>query len=209
MKIGPVVLKLRLADTRFENRIAGAAELAYALQGALQKEMAFVIQLTETVTSNTLDNGISQKITERFGVVVMLDNSTTQKDKTGLTAYDSLFEIRSQLFGALLGWQMDGADSLVSYGGGKVLGINRAQFWYQFEFEADLRICDSVDVGRDELEDFDSIYAQWVMTPSAKIPAVRIPIDDPDMESIIDFTDDPTDGEFGRGFGIKFDIADK
>ena len=209
MKIGPIVLKLRLAGTQFENRIAGAAELAYALQGALQKEMAFIIQLSETVTKNELDNGISQKITERFGVVVMLDNSTTQKDKTGLTAYDSLFEIRAQLFGALLGWQMDGMESLVSYGGGKVLGINRAQFWYQFEFEADLRISDMVDVGRDGLEDFNSIYAQWVLAPSAKIPVVRIPIDDPDMETIVDFTDDPTDGDFGRGFGIPFEVANK
>ena len=53
MKLGPIVLKLRAADTRFENRIAGAAELAAALEGTLQKEMAFVIQLDENATPNT------------------------------------------------------------------------------------------------------------------------------------------------------------
>jgi hypothetical protein len=209
MKIGPIVLKIRLANTRFENRVAGAAELAYALQGSLQKEMAFVIQLAETASKNELDNGINQTITERFGVVVMLDNATTQKDKTGLTAYDELFDVRAELLGALLGWQMDDMDSVISYGGGKVLGINRAQFWYQFEFEADMRISDMVDVGRNDLEDFNTIYAQWILAPSAKIPVVRIPINDPDMESIIDFTDDPTDGAFGKGFGMKFEVADK
>ena len=191
MKIGPIVLRLRLCNTRFTNYIAGAAELSYALQGSLQKEMAFVIQLSETVEPNKLDSGISQIVTERFGIIVALDNSQEQKDKTGLTAYDQLYEVRQELFGALLGWQMEGMDSLVSYAGGKVLGINRAQFWYQFEFEADFRIMDMVDVGRDELEDFDSIYAQWIMAPSGKLPAVRIPVDDPDMETIIDFTDDP------------------
>ena len=122
--------------------------------------------------------------------------------------YDSLFEIREELFNALLGWQMDGMDSLVSYGGGKVLGINRAQFWYQFEFEADVRIVDRVDVGRDTLNDFDTIYAQWVMTPSADLPVENLPITifDPDMTSIVDFTDNPDDGAFGKGFGMKFDI---
>jgi len=209
MKIGPIVLRLRLCDTRFTNYIAGAAELSYALQGSLQKEMAFVIQLSETVEPNKLDSGISQIITERFGVIVALDNSQEQKDKTGLTAYDQLYEVRQELFEALLGWQMEGMDSLVSYAGGKVLGINRAQFWYQFEFEADFRITDMVDVGRDELEDFNSIYAQWIMAPSGKLPAIRIPVDDPDMETIIDFTDDPRYGAFGSGFGIKFDTCTK
>jgi hypothetical protein len=209
MKIGPIVLRLRLANTRFSNYIAGAAELSLALQGTLQKEMAFVIQLSETVDSNKLDSGISQKVTERFGIVVALDNSSTQKDKTGLTAYDQLFEVRNELFGALLGWQMEDMDSLVSYAGGKILGINRAQFWYQFEFEADFRIMDMVDVGRSDLEDFDSIYAQWILAPSGKLPVVRIPVDDPDMESIINFTDDPRYGAFGSGFGIKFDVVGK
>ena len=172
MRIGPIVLKLRLANTRFENRIAGAAELAYALKGTLQAEMAFVIQLAETATANDHDSGINQKISERFGIIVMLDNATTQKDKTGLTAYDTLFEIRAQLFAAILGWQIDGAESIVSYAGGKVLGINRAQFWYQFEFEVVTRIDDDdgVDVGRDSLDDFDEIYAQYVLAPSANLP---------------------------------------
>lgn len=207
MRLGPIVLKLRLANTRFENRIAGAAELAFSLKGSLLAEMAFVVQLSEASSPNVYDSGINQKITERFGIIVMLKNDVSQKDKTGLTAYDSLFEIRKELLKALLGWQIPGTESLVSYGGGRVLGINRAQFWYQFEFEAMTRIDDNdgIDVGRDKLENFDIIYAQWVMKPSAKLPTIAIPIDDPDMSSIVDFTDNPDDGAFGKGFGIKFE----
>ncbi len=219
MRLGPIVLKLRLAETRFGEFIAGAAELAYALAGTLKREMAFVIQLGETASANTVDSGINQKIIERFGVIVMLDNGTSDEDKTGLTAYDSLFEIRAELFGALLGWQIPGTESLVSYGGGSVLGINRAQFWFQFEFEAVTRIGedDGIDVGRDDLEDFDTIYAQWAITgPDGKQFAdvtddfwtdVLGKIYPPDMESIVDFTDDPRDGGFAKGFGIKFEIS--
>lgn len=211
MRLAPIVLKLRLANTRFKNKIAGAAELAFALRGTLMEEMAFVVQLSETASPNTLDSGISQKITERFGIIIMLKNDVSQKDKTGLTAYDSLFEIRAELFKALLGWQMDEAESLVSYSGGKVLGINRAQFWWQMEFEVTTRIDDDdgVDVGEDKLDNFDSIYAQWVIAPSAKLPVGEIPIDNPDMSSIVDFTDNPDDGAFGKGFGLRFDVYER
>ncbi len=231
MRIGPLVLKLRLASTRFENRIGGAAELALALQGTLQAEMAFVIPLSETASDNKLDNEVEQRLTERFGVVVALQNDTTDKDKTGLTAYDSLFEIRAEIWKALLGWKIDGAESYpISYRGGRVLGINRAQFWYQFEFSVDAWIGqeDGVDVDRKDLDDFDKIYAQWAITgpygkefvswedffgpgafkkgfgPSFDVHALE-PLD---MGSIVDFTEDPRDGAFGAGFGIRFDVSE-
>lgn len=216
MRIGPIVLKLRLASTRFENRIAGAAELSLALQGTLQAEMAFVIQLSEAAADNKHDNEVEQRLTERFGVVVALDNGTSDKDKTGLTAYDSLFATRAEIWKALLGWKMDGAESYpISYRGGRVLGINRAQFWYQFEFSVDAWIGqeDGIDVGRDDLDNFDKIYAQWAITgPQGKQfadwPDFGDGIAPPDMESIVDFTEDPRDGAFGPGFGIRFDVSE-
>lgn len=214
MKIGQIVLKLRLAETRFENRIGGAAELALAMTYALQKEMAFVVQMAETAKANMLDSGVSQLITERFAVIVALDNATSDRDKMGLTAYDSLFDIRTQIFSAILGWQMDGAESLVSYAAGRVVKVDRAFLWYQFEFLVDTRIDDDdgVDVGADELGYFDDIYAQWILSPSLKSVAVEgasalpISIVDPDMTSIIDFTVNPVvDGDFSRAFRLDFD----
>jgi len=210
MKIGPIALKLRLAETRFGNLVGGAAELAFALRGTLQKEMAFVVQLAETVNPNQYDSGINQKISERFGVIVALDNGTSDRDKTGLTAYDSLFEIRAELFKALLGWQIPETEDLVSYGGGRILGIDRARFWYQFEFVTGTRINDEdgVDSGVEDLVDFDTIYAQWVLSPSANLPVTGVPVEafELDMESIVDFTSNPdVDGSFGFGFGLGFD----
>ena len=231
MRLGPIALKLRLADTRFENKVAGAAELAFALQdgASLREEMAFVIQISETVAANTLDSGINQKITERFGIIVMLNNALSDKDKTGLTAYDSLYEVRQELFKALLGWQVTGTESLVSYGGGRLLGINRAQMWYQFEFETTDRVDDDdgVDVGASSLDSFDEIYAQWAIDgPDGKKFAewhefgferefgagfaerFDSRLYPPNMETVVDFTDDPKDGSFGKGFGIPFKVTE-
>jgi hypothetical protein len=110
MLLSPIVLKIRNQDTVFGPYIGGSADLAKAMQYSLNKEAAFVIQLAETVTPNNYDNSINQTITERFAVVVALDNGTSDRDKLGLIAYDRLELIRNQLFRALLGWQMPNLD---------------------------------------------------------------------------------------------------
>lgn len=213
MQLSPIVLKIRAQETEFGNYIGGAAELALAMEYSLTKEAAFVIQLAETATPNDYDSTINQKISERFAVVVALDNGTSDRDKMGLIAYDRLQGIRTELFGAILGWQMPGAEGLIEYSGGKVLGINRAWLWYQFEFSVDTRITDSdgTDNGADDLGWFDTIYAQYILAPSANLPQENIPVNfDVDMTQIIDFTTNPNiDGAFGNGFGQVFDIVNR
>ena len=217
MLLSPIILKIRAQETEFGNYIGGSADLANAMEYTLVKEAAFVIQLAESVTPNNYDNSINQTITERFAVVVALDNGTTDKDKLGLIAYDRLELIRSQLFKALLGWQMPctnnagpKTDGLTSYAGGKVLGINRAWLWYQFEFSIDTDINDDddgIDNGADDLGLFDTIYAQYILAPSANLPQIHAPVNfDVDMTQAIDFTSNPAvDGAFGKGFGQVFD----
>ena len=84
MQIGQIALKIRLADTRFNNRVFGAAELALALEYTLKKESAFIIPLAETAKANNMDSGINQTITERFAIVVAIDNGSSDRDKVGL-----------------------------------------------------------------------------------------------------------------------------
>ena len=220
MLLSPIVIKIRAAETMFGNFVGGSAQLAQAMEYSLVKEAAFVIQLSEIASSNNYDNSINQTIAEKFAVVVALDNGTSDKDKLGLIAYDRLELIRSQLFGALLAWQMPAVDnagpkpeSLVSYSGGKVLGINRAWLWYQFEFSVDTHIsdCDGVDNGADDLPWFDKIFAQYILGPSADLPQINVPVNfQVDMEQIIDFTTNPNiDGAFSNGFGQVFDIVNR
>ena len=210
MLLSPIILKIRAGETEFNNYIGGAAELALAMEYSLTKEAGFVIQLAETASANDYDSTINQKISERFAVVVALDNGTSDRDKMGLIAYDRLAGIRAEIFSAILGWQIPGTESIVSYSGGKVLGINRAWLWYQFEFSSDTRITDEdgVDNGADDLPWFDEIYAQYILSPSANLPQVNVPVNfDVDMTQIIDFTTNPAiDGAIGSGFGQGFDI---
>lgn len=214
MQLGPIALKLRLANTRFNNRIFGSADLARALTYTLKKESAFVVQLDEKVNANTQDNAINQLINEHFAVIVALDNGVSDRDKNGLIAYDKLAEVRKEIFGAILGWQMPLAESLVSYGGGRIAAINRAYLWYQFEFLVSTRIDndDGVDVGTEDLYWFNSLYAQWILVPSKDSPSTEfdslgdnLPVNiiDPDMTTVIDFTENPdVDGPFGQGFSF-------
>lgn len=208
MRLGPIVLRLRAANTRFGNRIAGAAELATALRGTLQKEMAFVIPLLEDPNPNEYDNSINQKVTERFAVVVALQSDSSQSDKLGITAYDSLHAIRQELFENLLGWLMTDAEDVVSYGGGRLLFFDRAYLWFQFEFVTAFMIRDYVAEG--DTDWLDTIYAQLEMVPSANIPittGLPASLFTPDMTTLVDFTSNPDiDGGFSVGFSEKFDV---
>lgn len=214
MKLQPVVLKLRAADTRFGNKIAGAAQLAYALSNTLYEEMAFVIQLNEVASKKEYDSGVNQKIIERFAVVVALKNDTSSEDKTGIIAYDLIHTVRAQIWKALLGWQMgEGEESLIYYGGGKIFSLNAAYLWYQFDFEVESRIDNDDGVEEGETDMFNTIYAQYVLTPNSQIPVTgetpRLPanLEEPDWSTLIDLTDNGTAGAFSTGaFSFGFDL---
>lgn len=213
MKVGPIALMIRAAETRFGNNVAGAAEFGYAWGNVIHDEVAFVIPLGDTVSPNNTDSGISQKITENFAVIVVVKNDISARDKTGLTAYDLIHDIRAEIFSAILGYQIPGTEDLISYAGARLLNVNRANLWYQFEFVTATRIDDDdgIDVGTDALEDFNTIYTQWVLSPSANLPVGGVPVTtfSPDMTSIVDLTDDPRYGAFDRGFRAPFDVYDE
>lgn len=227
MRLGNIALLLRLAETRFGNRVAGTAELDVALKNPLKAEAAFCVPLNDIADRHTGDAGINQKIIERFGVVVAITNDTTQTDRLGLIANDQLHDVRGELFRALVGLELNDTDGSISYVGGTLLQLTRAYLWYQFEFEIPSRIV-SNDEGvadlqgrvvddrlqRSQLPDFNTIYANYILSPSAELPYTGdLPLVDgfpdvklSDMAQWIDLTADPRDGEFAVGFGQGFDI---
>ncbi len=184
MKLGKIALKIRLANTRFGSNIAGSAELDLALKNTLLQEAAFIIPLEEIATPNEYDNSINQLITERFGVVCAIKCDASQADKSALAAYDSLFEVRSDLFRALVGWQLREAESIISYSGGQILGIDSAWLWYQFAFQYTSRLASTASEIRyaniilnetneaedDNLTPFDKIYSNFILAPSDDLP---------------------------------------
>ncbi len=197
MELDRIILKLREADTSFNNRIGGAIDLATAMAMSLKEKMAFVVPLNDTVTSNAHDVSIVQTITESFGIVVCIPNDSSDKDKTGFKAYNNVHDIRTELFSAILGWAVNSdVEGLVEYGGGRILSMNRAQIWYEFDFNYKIRIDDDdgVDVGTESLDDFNTLYAQWKLAPSDDLPATHVPISafDIDMTTQIDLVETTT-----------------
>lgn len=163
MRISPIVLKLRLAETRFEDKVGGTAELAVAERQVFDEE-AFVYQVAEQSEPNDSENIVIQRVTEVFAVVVVLKNDNSDKDKLGLTAYDSLFDVRAELFSALIGWEMPDAESKVSYVGGRVLKVTRAYLMYQFEFSVNFRLCEA-DQDVSGMDEFNQVWAEYILAP--------------------------------------------
>jgi len=208
MRLGLIVARLKDCETTFGNNIGGAAELGIAVKETYKTDMAFVIPLTDTANTNPNDFGINQKITEKFGIVVALNNDASQADKIGFKAYDRLHSIRAEIWSAILGWQMTDMEDVITYVGGRLININRAYLWYQFEFKTAFRIDDDDGVPIGDLDNFDTLYGQWILTPSANVPIEsHLPIDSDvtHMETSLDFTVNPDiDGGFSNGFHIGF-----
>lgn len=236
MRLAPLVLRLRAAKTRFGNNVFGSAELARAMESTLLKEMAFVIPLLDKASENKLERGIQQELNERFAVIVALQNDTSQKDKTGLTAYDQLHDVRSELFRAILNVWMKDTEGPITYVGGSLLDLSASYFWFQFEFEYPSMILSSTegiaDIGdvevyekddythlrTSELQSFNKIYTNWIVAPSPRLPYEGdLPLDDgypavllPDnMAQLFDLTLPLHPGGFsGTAFASAFDIEE-
>jgi hypothetical protein len=218
MKLSPIVLLLRSANTEFGTEIAGAAEFSTIQKDTLEVNTAYVIQTDDNATPNTIQGTVEQKIVEGFGVVVAVKNDESQADKTGLTAYDQLHLIRKQFWDVLVGLNLDSelnddgytVEGPVEYKGGSLIDINAAWLWYLYEFQYPATLQEIV---KDyNLDDLNTISAQWVMTPNVQIPvtgAEPLPdaIENADMESIIDLTENLLAGAFdGRAFDSGFDL---
>ena len=233
MRLAPLVHRLRASKTRFGNNVLGSADLARAIEATLMKEMAFVIPLTEKAEKSKLENAIDQNMIERFGVVVALQNDTSQADKTGLTAYDSLHDARSEIFEALLNVRMSNTESSIYYVGGSLLEMTPNYLWYQFEFEYEVRIVSNTEgianivevliyekddytrVRTSEQQDFNKMYTNYILSPSVRLPHEGdLPLSDgypdvllpDDMAQLFDFTKALHPGGFSRGFGSAFEV---
>ena len=180
MKIGPIAILLRLAGTHFGNNIGGVVELNLALQYTLTTDMAFVIPLSEDAGDDDGDTSTNQRLVEKFAVLIALKADASSRDKTGIGAYDQIHEIRAELIRELVGLDL-GYESTVRYTGARLIDFSPAYLWYQFEFEFDSRVQTDEDgfgeigsrtvTGRrpwSELEDFNDIMTQYILTPSLK-----------------------------------------
>lgn len=112
--------------------VAGAAGFANA-EAQLRNKIpaAFVLPLAESAEANELSSGISQRVAQRFGVVLAVSN---HRDAGGEAALGDLAPVRSAVMTALLGWAVDGNHDPVEFAGGRLVDLSQGVLWWQDDF---------------------------------------------------------------------------
>lgn len=137
MNLDTVITQLRAYAPMFQNRVAGAADYATGLESSVNLPLpaCFVFPLDDAPTeSSGMGGPLRQQIEERIAVVVEADNSPDRRGQTSVTTIEAM---KYAIFAAILNWNPSGlprAGQGFRYGGGHLLGMDRARIFWQFEF---------------------------------------------------------------------------
>lgn len=138
MQLEIVIEALRERCPSFANRIAGAAQFKMLPEAAnLPVPCAYVIPLDDNPEGSIAQNSIRQLLKDSFAVVVAVSNVADEK---GQGSAGIIHALRAELWAALLGWRPEERYDGINYDGGQALALDRARFWYQFEFGAYMEI---------------------------------------------------------------------
>ena len=162
MNLDMVIQQIRTLCPAFESRVSGAADFAQGVEATSTSAMpaAFVLPLSDEARDPEDPNmpGMWQTVVERIGVVVQISN---QKDRRGQGSVTSVYDLRTQLFRALLNWRpgitqyggpepdaerpvgMLASATGFSYSGGSLLSFDRARLFWQFEFDLKCALSDA------------------------------------------------------------------
>jgi len=128
-----------VAECSLLKTVGGAADFAAAEQSLRNKTpAAYVVPLTETARPNSSATlVVRQQVTQQFGVIFALSNL---RDNRGEKALEDLHQVRQQVFEKLLGWAPPGEQSLMEFGGGRLLEMDNQVVWWQDEFLIDIQL---------------------------------------------------------------------
>lgn len=114
--------------------VGGSADIPAANVMLKTFPALFVIPLADSAAPNSLaGQALSQKVTERFGVVSAVRNVA---DATGEHALNDLQGVRTQIKSKLLGWVPNAECEQVTYLGGNLVKLdNDAVLWWLDTFE--------------------------------------------------------------------------
>lgn len=150
-----VIFRLRDVCPVFERRVGGTAsfDAATSVDRQFPLPHAFVVPTDETAKEAD-GNATAQRITERFAVVVAVDNRQNPDDGAGKVALSVLEDVRRQLLAGLLGWEpvqigkppmgipeeledmaVNSRADWVRYIGARHIMMTNGRLWHQFDFE--------------------------------------------------------------------------
>lgn len=123
---------LSTAGVKDFNKVAGAANFAAVKEDLKNQPAAYVIPMADRASPNKLGSGaISQRVTERFAVVMALDN---KRDTRGDAVNAALEAKRAKVIDALIGVMPSAAYDPVEYQGGQLLALDVTTTYWQLEF---------------------------------------------------------------------------
>ena len=138
MDLTLVIAQLRSYAPSFAGRFAGAAQFKLVSENtALPMPCGYVVPLEDSPGPAGAQNAVRQSLVDSFAIIVCLDNTL---DERGQASAANLHAVRAELWRALLGWRPTLEYDGITYEGGSLQQLDRAQLWYQFEFGAAMEI---------------------------------------------------------------------
>lgn len=139
MKLSLIIAALRTLCPRFENRVGSVSQYEDLPDcGKLALPAAYVIPGEDVVGEQRSQTDYWQSLTESFYVVVILNNGRNQQGQ--YPSVDTLNEVRSEIWRALLGWEPEPGCGAINYAGAEEADSNRAEYHYLFKFNTETDI---------------------------------------------------------------------
>lgn len=136
MRLTPLIEHLKRFCPSFSGRIAGGIELEAVLNTAkLDTPAAYVIYTGDEAGESQAQNRVVQAVSDGFDVVVVMQT----RDERGQQAVDLAHALRAELLRALVGLE-SAEHEPITYAGGSLMSLDRAQVSYRFGFEAPSQI---------------------------------------------------------------------
>lgn len=131
LDLDPWIQRIDDNVTELHGAVYGAAELAAVKENSQRTPAAWVIPVADDAGNNVLLNAVSQRITERIGVVFAVRNVS---DKRGETAHNALRTIRRAVKDTLIGWLPDPDEDEVVFSRGRLIDFSNRVIWWQDEY---------------------------------------------------------------------------
>lgn len=180
MILAAFISQLRANAPMFGGRVAGAAEFVRGLRDyntSMPLPAAYVLPLIQDADPNTSYGGLQQIVHMGIGVAVELD---AQTDRRGQAPAMDIDTVRAQVFASVLNYRIDDCHMArgAAYAGSRPLDVlDRARWFYQFEFNIDWQITDAdgfQPVAEDLLALDAYIYGPHGPPPPGTMPAAVV-----------------------------------
>lgn len=154
MKYSLIIGALRERCPFFSGRVSGLADGRYLPSALPTLPAAFVVPTGEVAATQQSATDYWQRVTESFAVLALLDGAPALNGDE--TAFDSLEEVKTQLWKALLGMRPEKDGHIIVYTGARLLDRVDGHLCYQLDFACDREIHESMTRQHEELAALDT-----------------------------------------------------